>query len=156
MIKKSAKKRVTKSKENKSVVGAKKSAKGNSTKTRSKGTKKKSGSTSLAELIVEGLLEKKAHNITILNLSEIQNRVADIFVICDADSTTHVNAIADSVVEVVKKKMNEKPFHSEGWENGQWILLDYVNVVAHIFMKETREFYDIETLWADAVKTTIE
>lgn len=105
----------------------------------------------LTKSVVEGMLEKKAKNIKILDLRQIPNRVSDFFVICDAESTTHVNAIAGSVSEMVKKLTNEKPFHSEGWENSQWILLDYVNVVAHIFMKETRDFYNIEELWADAI-----
>ena len=104
----------------------------------------------LAQLVVEGMQEKKANNVKMLDLRGISNRVCDIFVICEAESTTHVNSIADSVSETVKKKTNEKPFHTEGWENSQWILIDYVNVVAHIFMRETREFYNIEGLWADA------
>ena len=111
---------------------------------------------SLAKIVLEGMLEKKAQNIKMLDLRGIQNRVSDIFLICEAESTTHVNAIADSVSETVKKMTGERPFHSEGRENSQWILLDYVNVVAHVFMKETREFYDIEGLWADATITEID
>ncbi len=108
------------------------------------------GAALLADIIVKGMQEKKAKNITLLDLRDIQNRVSDFFVICDAESTTHVNAIAGSVEEMVKKQTGERPFHSEGWENSQWILMDFVNVVAHVFLRETREFYNIEGLWADA------
>lgn len=105
--------------------------------------------TSLLDAIVEGMQEKKAKNITIINLSKLDNRVADYFVICDADSNTHVNAIADTMEESVIKKTNEKPYHSEGHQNAEWILVDYVNIVAHVFLRDTREFYNIEGLWAD-------
>jgi ribosome-associated protein len=111
--------------------------------------------TSLLDAIVQGMQEKKAKNITIINLAGIEHRVCDYFVICDADSTTHVNAIADSLEESVIKKTGEKPYHSEGYANAEWILIDYVNIVAHVFMRETREFYNIEGLWADGETTTI-
>lgn len=112
--------------------------------------------TSLLDAIVYGMQEKKAKNITIINLSELEHRVADYFVICDADSTTHVNAVADTLEEFVMKKTGEKPYRSEGRQNSEWILIDYVNIVAHVFQKETREFYNIEGLWADGDVTTIE
>ncbi len=109
----------------------------------------------LLDTIVEGMQDKKAKNITILNLSKIENRVCDYFVICDADSNTHVDAIAGSVEETVKKKTNEKPYHSEGHGNAEWILIDYINIVVHVFQREIREFYNIEGLWADADIKTI-
>jgi ribosome-associated protein len=109
----------------------------------------------LLDAIVEGMKDKKAKNITIINLIGLEHRVADYFVICDADSNTHVNAIADSVEESVIKNAKERPYHSEGKQNGEWILIDYVNIVAHIFMRETREFYNIEGLWADGEITHI-
>lgn len=115
----------------------------------------KEQTTSLLDAIVQGMQDKKAKNITILNLSKLENRVADYFVICDADSTTHVSAIADSVEESAMKKTNEKPYHSEGYQNSEWILIDYVNIVAHVFMRESREFYNIEGLWADGEITNI-
>ncbi len=105
--------------------------------------------------IVDGMQEKKAKNITILDLHKIENRIADFFVICDADSGTHVDAIAGSVEEVVLKQANEKPYHSEGQQNSEWILLDYINIVAHVFLKETREYYNVEGLWGDAEIRTI-
>ncbi len=122
---------------------------------RPKKTATKAQTTSLLDAIVEGMQEKKAKNITVINLTGLENRVADYFVICDADSGTHVNAIADTLEESVMKKTGEKPYHSEGHQNAEWILIDYVNIVAHVFMRETREFYNIEGLWADGKITTI-
>lgn len=111
--------------------------------------------TSLLDAIVQGMQDKKAKNITVINLIGLEHRVADYFVICDADSGTHVTAIADSLEESAMKKTGEKPYHSEGYQNAEWILVDYVNIVAHVFMRETREFYNIEALWADGEITHI-
>jgi ribosome-associated protein len=110
---------------------------------------------SLLDSIVEGMQEKKARNITVLNLSGIENRVTDYFVISDAESRTHVNSIAESVEEIVFKKANERAYHSEGQHNGEWILLDYINVVAHVFLREAREHYNLEGLWGDAEITEV-
>lgn len=110
---------------------------------------------SLLDAIVEGMKERKAKNITILDLQGIENRVADYFVISDADSNTHVNSIADSVEDTVEKMTKEKPFHSEGKQNGEWILIDYINIVAHVFLRETRDYYNIEGLWGDAEITHV-
>ncbi len=104
----------------------------------------------LADAVVDGILEKKGTNISVLNLQNIHNRVCDYFIICQADSSTQVNAIAGSVDEIVKKKTNEKPYRSEGFENSEWILIDYVTVVVHIFQSNIRSFYNLEALWADA------
>ncbi|MBP9068532.1 MAG: ribosome silencing factor [Bacteroidia bacterium] len=109
----------------------------------------------LLDSIIDGMQERKAKHITVLDLQNIENRIADFFVICDADSGTHVNAIADSVEEIVLKKTGERPYHSEGQQNGEWILIDYINIVAHVFLKETREYYNIEGLWGDAEIRTI-
>lgn len=110
----------------------------------------------LLDAIVEGMQERKAKNITILNLSEIENRVTDYFVICDAESNTHVNSIADSIEDTVIKLTGEKAYHTEGRQNGEWILIDYINIVAHVFMRETREHYNVEGLWGDAEITRVE
>lgn len=123
---------------------------------RPKKSSTKEETTSLLDAIVYGMQEKKGKNITIINLSELEHRVADYFVICDADSTTHVNAVADTLEEFVMKKTSEKPYRSEGRQNSEWILIDYVNIVAHVFLRETREFYNIEGLWADGEVTRIE
>lgn len=109
----------------------------------------------LLDSIIDGMQEKKAKNITVLDLQNIENRISDFFVICDADSGTHVDAIADSVEEVVLKQTGEKPYHSEGQQNSEWILIDYINIVVHVFLKETREYYNIEGLWGDAEIRTI-
>jgi ribosome-associated protein len=105
---------------------------------------------SLRDAVVEGMQEKKAKEIVCIDLRTIKNAVADFFVICHADSKTHVDTIARSVEEFVFKKQDEEAFHREGYENSEWILLDYLTVVAHIFQHEQREFYGIERLWADA------
>jgi ribosome-associated protein len=138
--------RIANTEKKKKISGTAKRPKKNSTKEQT---------TSLLDAIVDGMQEKKAKNITVINLSQLENRVADYFVICDADSNTHVSAIADSLEEMVLKHTNEKPYHSEGYQNAEWILVDYVNIVAHVFLRETREFYNIEALWADGEITNI-
>ncbi len=109
----------------------------------------------LLDAIVEGMREKKAKNIVILNLSNLEHRVTDYFVISDADSKTHVESIADSVEEIVEKLTSEKAYHSEGKQNGEWVLVDYINIVAHVFLKEFRDLYNLEALWGDAEITLI-
>jgi ribosome-associated protein len=85
-----------------------------------------------------------------MNLQSIHNRVCDYFIICQADSNTQVNAIAESIQETVRKTTGDKPYRSEGFENSEWILIDYVTVVVHIFQSHIRDFYNLESLWADA------
>ena len=104
----------------------------------------------LVDAVVEGILNVKGRNISVLNLKDIHNRVCDYYIICQADSNTQVNAIAGSVEENVKKTTGERPYHSEGFQNSEWILVDYVTVVVHIFQSHIREFYNLESLWADA------
>jgi ribosome-associated protein len=123
---------------------------------RPKKTSSPQQTTSLLDAVIEGMQERKAKNITVLNLQGIENRVTDYFVICDADSNTHVNSIADSIEDTVEKMTKEKAYHSEGHQNGEWILIDYINIVVHVFLRETREHYNIEGLWGDAEITTIE
>lgn len=104
----------------------------------------------LRDAIIEGMQEKKAKDIVWIDLRNLKNSVADFFVICHADSRTHIESIARSIDEFVFKKLGEEPLHSEGQTNAEWILLDYFNVVAHIFLQDKREFYGLERLWADA------
>lgn len=137
------------------IANSEKKRKVTSSAKRPKKNSTKEQTTSLLDAVVAGMQDKKAKNITIINLAGLENRVCDYFVICDADSTTHVNAIADSLEEMVLKKTGEKPYHAEGYQNAEWILIDYVNIVAHVFMRETREFYNIEGLWADGDITYI-
>lgn len=109
----------------------------------------------LLALIIDGIENVKGENITIMDLRQIDNRSTDYFVICDGNSNTQVNAIAGSIQRIVSKQNSDKPWHVEGTELANWILMDYVNVVVHVFQKETREYYNLEDLWGDAVITNI-
>jgi len=95
--------------------------------------------------------EKKAVDIKLLNLKKINNSIADYFIICSGNSDTQVDAIANADEEEVYKKNKHAPWHIEGRENKEWILLDYVDAVAHIFLKDRREFYALEELWGDVM-----
>jgi ribosome-associated protein len=106
--------------------------------------------------IIKGLEEVKAQEIQILDLRSIENTVCDYFVICSGTSNTQVNAIVNSVQKIVSKSLKEKPWHIEGSDNAEWVLMDYVHVVVHVFQKHIREFYDIEGLWGDAKSVSVE
>jgi len=110
----------------------------------------KDGTDFVLKQVVAAMQEKKAKNIVSLRLNKIPNAVAEYFVICHAPSKTQVGAIYDSVVENIKKECGINPYHREGYENSEWILIDYFDVVVHIFQQDTRGFYQIEDLWADA------
>ena len=110
----------------------------------------------LVDVVVKGIQEKKGKNIVILDMTKIDNSICRYFVICDGDSNIHVDAVAESVDDYVRENLHEKPFHVEGRENAEWILIDYVDVIVHIFQKSVREFYNLEGLWADAKRTEIE
>ena len=103
----------------------------------------------LVDVIVRGMQEKKAENVTVVDLRNIDNAVCDFFVISNANSNTQVNAIADSVQKETLEILADKAWHKEGTETAEWILLDYVNVVVHIFQTASREFYALEELWGD-------
>jgi ribosome-associated protein len=100
--------------------------------------------------INESMLEKKAEDILILNLGKIENAITQYFVICTGNSNTHVNTIAQYVEFNVRAQLKDRPWKKEGFENSEWILLDYVNVVVHVFQPQARSFYRLEQLWADA------
>mgnify|MGYP000016285246 FL=1 len=117
--------------------------------------KKDVNSQVLCDAIVEGMQENKAKDIVVLDLREIPNSVCDFFVICSGESSTQVDGISTSVTRHTRKELSEKPWHIEGKTNSEWVLLDYINVVAHIFYKDARPFYDLEDLWADAKRTDI-
>ncbi|MEY2962832.1 MAG: ribosome silencing factor [Bacteroidota bacterium] len=119
-------------------------------------TKPEASSELLKKFIIDGLQEVKGENITILDLRELENTVTDFFIIAEGNSNTQVNALADSVHKVVRENLNERPWHVEGKDNSEWVLMDYVNAVVHIFQKGIREFYDLESLWGDAEVTQIE
>lgn len=105
----------------------------------------------LREVVVQGMLDKKAKDIVVLDMRKVKSAIADFFVICTGTSDTQIEAIADSIDEQVYKQLQENPWHIEGKTNREWMLLDYVNVVAHIFKKEKRDFFALENLWGDAV-----
>ncbi|MGY6559734.1 MAG: ribosome silencing factor [Nitritalea sp.] len=104
----------------------------------------------LSNIIVQGMEDKKASDIIIMDLRDITHTVTDFFVLCSGNSDTQVEAIADAVEEAVWKANQEHPWKSEGKTHKQWVLIDYVNVVAHVFLKERRNFYGLEDLWGDA------
>ena len=118
--------------------------------------KKNKGTDQLISEIVRGIEEIKGQDIEILDLREIENTVCDYFVICNGTSNTQVNAIVNSVQKLVSKVLQEKPWHVEGSNNAEWVLLDYVHVVVHVFQKQIRDFYNIEGLWGDATSLKIE
>lgn len=105
---------------------------------------------SLVESIVDAILDKKGKEVTSLAIGKLPNSVCDYFIICHADSTTQVHAIAENIEVKINENLNEKVWKSAGYDNSIWVVLDYVNVVVHIFQTEWRSFYKIEELWADA------
>mgnify|MGYP000889045205 FL=1 len=109
----------------------------------------------LISIIIKGIDDVKGDDIQLLDLREIENTVCDYFIICSGSSNTQVNAITGSIQKLVSKELKDKPWHVEGQNNSEWILMDYVNVVVHVFQKQIREFYDIESLWGDANITEI-
>jgi len=113
-------------------------------------------SDNLIDLIVKGIQNKKGEDIVLLNLKEIGNAVADYFVICTGNSDTQIDAIASNIEKEVYLTAQQDPWKKEGYKNKDWILIDYVDVVVHIFKRDIREFYALEDLWGDAVHTFIE
>ncbi len=104
----------------------------------------------LCRLVVHGMLEKKAANIVVMDLRKVNNSITDFFVICSGNTDTQIDAIATSVDDEVFKASKMNPWHQEGRQNKEWILLDYIDVVVHVFRKDRRKFYDLESLWGDA------
>ncbi|GGH46737.1 ribosome-associated protein IOJAP [Mangrovimonas yunxiaonensis] len=118
--------------------------------------KNNSNADQLITTIISGIEDVKGHEITILDLREIENTVCDYFIICEGNSNTQVNAIVNAIQKKVSKELKDKPWHVEGVDNAEWVLMDYVNVVVHVFQKHIRDYYDIESLWGDAKTTVIE
>jgi ribosome-associated protein len=127
-----------------------------STKTLKAPAKGKNKLAKLEDVIIDAILDKKGEEVISLDLRKVGDAVADVFIICHATSRTQVKAIADNIDRKVKALTGEIPWHSEGFGNLEWVLLDYVNVVAHVFMKDKREFYRLEELWQDAERTDYE
>lgn len=112
--------------------------------------------TSILNQVVAAMQDKKAKEIISLDLSDIPTAVTRYFVICHGTSKTQVDAIYDNILEKVNNNCGIHPSHREGYENSEWILIDYFDVVVHVFLEETRNFYSLESLWADAKLTTYE
>ena len=119
-------------------------------------TKDNSNADQLITTIIAGIEEVKGKEIVILDLRDIENTVCDYFIVCEGTSNTQVNAVVNSIQKQVSKTIKDKPWHIEGTDNAEWVLMDYVNVVVHVFQKHVREYYDIESLWGDAKTTVIE
>jgi ribosome-associated protein len=110
----------------------------------------------LSQVIVKGMQEKKASDIVVMDLRKVKNAVADFFVLCSGNSDKQLDSIADSIDQEVFKALKENPWHTEGKNNKEWMLLDYCNVVAHVFRRDRRNYYALENLWGDADITQIE
>lgn len=119
-------------------------------------TKDNKNTDALIAMILKGIEDVKGNDIDILDLREIDNTACDYFIICNGNSNTQVNAIVGAIQKTVSKELKDKPWHIEGTENAEWVLMDYVNVVVHVFQKHIREYYDIEGLWGDAKITSIQ
>ncbi len=113
-------------------------------------SKKIDESSQLVESIIEGIFEKNGQNVVKMGMGKLGNSFCDYFIISDAQSGTQVDSITESVIARVKSDTGEAPLHKEGLDNCFWVLLDYGNVIVHIFMDEYRRFYNLEGLWADA------
>lgn len=109
----------------------------------------------LITFIIKGIEEVKGKDIAILDLRTIENTVCDYFIICNGTSNTQVNAIVNSIKKTVRKETKDRPWHVEGSKNAEWVLIDYIDVVVHVFQKQTRAFYNIEGLWGDAEITAV-
>lgn len=111
---------------------------------------KKIKDSDLLEKIIEGIQEKKGKEIVVVNLTKLPEAPCSYFVICEGDSNTQVNAIATSIKNTTGKNLNVKPIATDGFENCQWIAMDYGYIIVHVFQRPFREFYDLEHLWEDA------
>jgi ribosome-associated protein len=112
--------------------------------------KKKNNTEILSDEIVAAMLDKKAIAPVIIDFAKIQNTISDFFIICNGTSRPHVEAITDGIIMNVKKKTGQIPWHKEGFENAEWILIDYSDIIVHIFQETPRKFFNLEQLWADA------
>ena len=118
--------------------------------TRKKGVTRLTRSSKIFKTIIKAIKDKKGEHIVSLDLRKIPEAVADFFIICEATSQPQIRAIADQVEDEVKKQTGENPYHLEGKENLQWVLIDYVNIVVHVMLPESRKFYKLEEMWSDA------
>jgi ribosome-associated protein len=119
--------------------------------TRKKKTARLTKNSKLVKTIINAIQEKKGENIISLDLRKVNEAVADFFIVCEASNQPQVRAISDFVEQEMKRKCDEYPYRHEGMKNLQWVLIDYVNVVVHVMLSETRKFYKLEEMWSDAV-----
>ena len=117
---------------------------------RKKGIARLNRNSKIFKTIIGSIQDKKGENIVSLDLRKIPEAVADFFIICEANNQPQIRAITDFVEENVKKNCDENPYHHEGKQHMQWVLIDYVNIVVHIMMREQRKFYKLEEMWSDA------
>ena len=117
--------------------------------------KKTAPAKEVIEQIIEGIQDKKGKEIVIVDMLKLGNSICDYFVICQGNSPTQVSAITDSIEDTVRVNCGRKPYAVDGLRNAQWVAMDYGDILVHIFLPDTRKFYDIEHLWADATVTTI-
>lgn len=110
-------------------------------------------SSKILKTIIKAIQDKKGERLVLLDLRKIPEAVADFFLVCEATTNVQVRAIAHNVEDEVKKEIGEIPFHHEGHQNMQWVLIDYVNIVVHVFQPEQRKFYRLEEMWSDAEAT---
>ena len=110
----------------------------------------------IIKTIIAAIQEKKGENIISLDLRKINEAVADFFIVCEAGNQPQIRAIAENVESKVKEKCLESPYHHEGYQNLQWVLIDYVNVVVHVMQPETRKFYKLEEMWSDAASEQLD
>lgn len=118
-------------------------------------TKKQVSTDALIAAIIKGIDDVKGEDIQLLDLREIENTICDYFIVCSGNSNTQVSAISGSIQKTVGKEVKDKAWHVEGQNTAEWVLMDYVDVVVHVFQKSIRELYDIESLWGDAKITKI-
>lgn len=109
----------------------------------------------LKQLIIEGIQERKGRDITVVDLDGVDGTTIDKFIICQGNSTMQVTAIADSIREYLFEKVKIKPYNYDGYRNAQWIVIDYGDILVHVFTPETRQYYNLEELWSDAKVTEI-
>lgn len=107
------------------------------------------------ELIIEAIREKKGHQIVTIDLSQVENSICDCFIICHGDSNTQVGSITDSIERKLKEETGTRAHHVEGLQNSQWVLMDFFDILVHVFQEEYRSFYRLEELWADGKVTRV-
>lgn len=114
------------------------------------------GNEQIVTKIVEGIQERKGKEIVVVNMNKLKEAPCSYFIICEGDSNVHVNAVAMSIKEYVQQQIDVKPYATDGFENSEWIAMDYGQIIVHVFQRHVRQFYDIEHLWADADLQQIE